>query len=155
MYAPNTAAVSTPIGLVLIEGDDERISSLRLGGTGPARAGAATAVREAAAQVEAYFARTLRIFDLPLAPAATARGAVLRQAIVDIGYGDTASYGALAGLTGSSARALGQACARNRFPLVVPCHRVLQAGGMLGPYSAGEGPITKRWLLGFEGVQPR
>ena len=92
------------------------------------------------------------MFDLPLAPAATMRGEVLRQAMVNIGFGDTASYGELAARIGSSARALGQACARNPFPIVVPCHRVLQAGGVLGSYSAGEGPVTKRWLLRHEGV---
>ena len=150
MYAPDTAAIATPIGLVLIEGDGEQVTRIRLGTAGETQAGSAAAVREAAAQITGYFAGRLRAFDLPLARAATPRGAVLRQAMVDVGYGDTASYGELAARIGSSARALGQACARNPFPLVVPCHRVLQAGGVLGPYSAGEGPVTKRWLLAFE-----
>lgn len=101
-------------------------------------------------QLNAYFAGRLTHFDLSLAPARTSRGAVLRDAIVAVGHGATASYGELAHAVGSSARAVGQACARNPFPLVVPCHRVLQAGGVLGPYSAGAGPATKRWLLAFE-----
>ena len=150
MYAPGTAAVSTPIGLVVIEGDDDYVTAIRLAPTVLARPGGTAAVREAAAQLEAYFAGTLRAFDLPLAPAKTPRGAALRQAIVDVGYGETASYGALAQAAGSSARGRGPASARNPFPLVVPCHRVLQAGGMLGPYSAGDGPVTKRWLQDFE-----
>lgn len=149
MYAPETAAVATPIGLIVIEGDDV-VRRIRFHPTGEERQAMTPAVREAAAQVTAYFAGKLRVFDLPLAKAATPRGAVLRQAMVDVGYGDTASYGELAARAGSSARALGQACARNPFPLVVPCHRVLQAGGVLGPYSAGEGPVTKEWLLKFE-----
>lgn len=149
MYGPDTAAVATPIGLVVIEGDDV-VRSIRFHASGKARTGSAPAVREAAAQITAYFAGERTLFELALAPAATPRGGVLRQAMVDIGYGDTASYGELARRVGSSARALGQACARNPFPLVVPCHRVLQAGGVLGPYSAGEGPVTKRWLLEFE-----
>ena len=149
MYAPDTAAVATPIGMIVIEGHDDVVQRIRLHPAGKERQATAPAVREAAAQVAAYFARTLRVFDLPLRAAATTRGTVLRQAMIDVGYGETASYGELATRIGSSARALGQACARNPFPLVVPCHRVLQAGGVLGPYSAGEGPVTKRWLVDF------
>ena len=150
MYAPESAAVATPIGLVVVEGDDHIVHLIRLTGQhAPCSTGAA-AVREATAQLAAYFEGRLRSFHLPLAPAGSERGAVLRRAIVAIGHGETASYGQLARLHGSSARALGQACARNPFPLVVPCHRVLQAGGVLGPYSAGEGPVTKAWLLRFE-----
>jgi methylated-DNA-[protein]-cysteine S-methyltransferase len=150
MYAPETAAVATPIGLVLIEGDDATIARIRFAPGGEPRTAQTAVLRTAAEQLSAWFDGRLRTFDLPLAAAATPRGAVLRQAIVAIGYGDTAGYGELAQAIGSSARAVGQACARNPFPLVVPCHRVLQAGGVLGPYSAGEGPTTKRWLLAFE-----
>ena len=152
MYAPDTAFVATPIGVLRIEGDAARVTRIAIVGQGAECAGTTAAVREAAAQIAAYFAGRLRNFDLSLAPPATPRGGVLRAAIVAIGHGGTASYGELARITGSSARALGQACARNPFPIVVPCHRVLQAGGALGPYSAGEGPVTKRWLLAFEGA---
>lgn len=149
-YAPDLASIATPIGLVTIEGDGHHVRRIRLTGPGEAMTCAAPAVREAAAQIAAFFAGRLQRFDLPLAPAATPRGGVLRQAMINIGYGTTSSYGALARATGSSARALGQACARNPFPILVPCHRVLHAGGVLGPYSAGDGPGTKRWLLDLE-----
>lgn len=154
MYGPEPAAVATPIGLVLIAGDDRRITRIRFALDGEAHPGEGAAVREAAAQVAAWFAGRLSRFDLPLAPAATPRGQVLREAIVAVGHGETASYGELAQRVGSSARAVGQACARNPFPLVVPCHRILQSGGALGPYSAGDGPATKSWLLDFE-ARPR
>ena len=150
MYWPDTASLATPIGTVVIEGDDERIYGIRLGPASPPQEGSGQATREAAAQIAAYFSGNLRAFDLPLAPAISPRGEALRQAIVAIQHGETASYGELAQVIGSGARALGQACARNPFPLVVPCHRVLRAGGVLGPYSAGEGPATKRWLLDHE-----
>lgn len=149
MYEP-TAAVATPIRLVVIEGDDALLTRIRFGPAGDARAGGGAAVREAAAQVEAWFAGRLTRFDLPLAPSASIRGQALRDAIVAVGHGEQASYGEIAGRIASSARAVGQACARNPFPLVVPCHRIVQAGGALGPYSAGDGPTTKRWLLEFE-----
>ena len=70
--------------------------------------------------------------------------------MIGIGYGRTVSYGALATSARSSARAIGQACARNPFPIIIPCHRVLNASGSLGANSAGQGPETKRWLLDFE-----
>lgn len=110
-------------------------------------------IREALRQLNAYFAGRLTVFDLPLAPSLTPRGDALRQAIVAVPYGRTASYGDLAQAIGSSPRAIGQACARNPFPIVVPCHRILGAGGGLGAYSAGQGPITKSRLLDLERPQ--
>ena len=89
-------------------------------------------------------------FDLPLAAPSTPRGAAHRDGIAAIGFGETASYGMVARAIGSGPRAVGQACRRNPFPLIVPCHRIVGAGGSIGHYSAGAGLATKRWLLEFE-----
>lgn len=89
-------------------------------------------------------------FDLPLADPITPRGAAHREAIAAIPYGETASYGALAHMLGSSPRAVGQACRRNPLPILIPCHRVIGAGGAIGHYSGGEGIATKLWLLDHE-----
>ena len=105
---------------------------------------------EALAQLSAWFAGELTQFDLPLAEPDTPRGAAHRQAIADIPYADTASYGAIACMIGSSPRAVGQACRRNPFPIVIPCHRVIGAGGSIGYYSGGAGVATKLWLLQHE-----
>ena len=69
-----------------------------------------------------------------------------------IPHGQTRSYGQLAAICGSpgAARAVGQVMARNRFPLVVPCHRVLGSGGALGGFSAPQGLAMKRRLLELE-----
>lgn len=69
-----------------------------------------------------------------------------------IARGGTKTYGELAARCGSpgAARAVGQVMARNRFPLVVPCHRVLAAGGLIGGFSAPEGLAMKRRLLSLE-----
>ena len=69
-----------------------------------------------------------------------------------IPFGQTRSYGQLAAICGSpgAARAVGQVMAKNRFPLVVPCHRVLSAGGRLGGFSAPDGLRMKRRLLAME-----
>jgi methylated-DNA-[protein]-cysteine S-methyltransferase len=68
----------------------------------------------------------------------------------DIPAGETVSYGELAVRVGSpqAARAVGMANAANPVPLIVPCHRVVRAGGVLGGY--GYGPDMKRWLLRHE-----
>lgn len=150
MYARDTARIATPVGVITISGDDHELHAITLGGEGEIVAGTAAPVRAAAEQLTAWFAGALTTFDLALSAAASERGAALRSAMVAIPYGDTLSYGALAKVAASSARAIGQACARNPFPIVVPCHRVLNASGSLGAYSAGEGPITKQWLLAFE-----
>jgi methylated-DNA-[protein]-cysteine S-methyltransferase len=74
-----------------------------------------------------------------------------------IAYGQTRSYGELAEAAGSpgAARAVGTTMAKNRFPLVVPCHRVVASGGGIGGFSAPNGLDMKRQLLALEGHTPR
>jgi len=71
-----------------------------------------------------------------------------------IGWGETATYGELADRAGSpgSARAVGQAMARNPIPIIIPCHRVLAANRKVGGFSAHGGTLTKERLLAIEGV---
>jgi methylated-DNA-[protein]-cysteine S-methyltransferase len=74
------------------------------------------------------------------------------EALRSIPYGETATYGEVAALAGhpNAQRALGSVCGSNRFAIVVPCHRVVAAGG-LGSYGP-LGPDYKRRLLELEGV---
>ncbi|MBR0552989.1 methylated-DNA--[protein]-cysteine S-methyltransferase [Stakelama marina] len=151
MYARDHGMIATPIGTIHVEGDDELLYAIRICDSEPGeRRGSATMVRTAIEQIGAWFAGDRTRFDLALAPLSTRRGEQLRAGLIDVGYGETLSYGAFANILGSSARAIGQLCARNPFPIVVPCHRILAAGGVLGAYSAGTGPATKRWLLDHE-----
>ena len=152
MYARDTARIATPVGVITISGDDHELHAITLGGEGEIVAGTAAPVRAAAEQLTAWFAGALTTFDLALSAAASERGAALRSAMVAIPYGDTLSYGALAKVAASSARAIGQACARNPFPIVVPCHRVLAAGDKPGGFSASGGVRTKLRLLLIEGA---
>ncbi len=143
------ASLVTPIGTLLVTADGHALTRIEVG-TGPQRPPETALLAEALAQLEAWFGGRLAVFDLPLAAPASPRGAALRGAIAAIGYGETASYGAVARAIDSGPRAVGQACRRNPFPLVIPCHRVVGSGGTLGHYSAGAGVTTKRWLLDFE-----
>jgi methylated-DNA-[protein]-cysteine S-methyltransferase len=72
-----------------------------------------------------------------------------------VGWGATTTYGALAKSIGSprAARAVGHAMARNPITIVIPCHRVLAAGGELHGFSAYGGLVTKERLLVLEGVR--
>jgi methylated-DNA-[protein]-cysteine S-methyltransferase len=72
-----------------------------------------------------------------------------------LGRGETTTYGAVAKALGAgpeAARDVGQAMANNPVPLIVPCHRVLKAGGGVGGFSAPGGSIAKARMLALEGV---
>lgn len=150
MYARDHALIATPIGPIRVEGDAEVLICIEIGVEGAYRRGESAIVRNAADQLESYFSGDLKVFYLPLPPAVSPRGQVLRAGLITVHYGETASYGELARRLESGPRAIGQLCARNPFPIVVPCHRVVEAGGVLGSYSSGDGPTTKRWLLDHE-----
>lgn len=77
-------------------------------------------------------------------------------AVRRIGWGQTTTYGAIAKELGAgpeAARDVGQAMANNPVPLIIPCHRVLAAGGKLGGFSAPGGGATKTRMLELEGVK--
>jgi methylated-DNA-[protein]-cysteine S-methyltransferase len=77
-------------------------------------------------------------------------------ALRQVGRGETTTYGALAKAVGAgreAARDVGEAMARNPAPLIIPCHRVLAAGGKLGGFSAPGGSTTKARMLEMEGVR--
>lgn len=75
-----------------------------------------------------------------------------------LGWGETTTYGAIAKELGAgpeAARDVGKAMAANPVPLIVPCHRVIAAGGKLGGFSAPGGTDTKLWMLENEGAAAR
>lgn len=75
-----------------------------------------------------------------------------------LGWGETTTYGAIAKELGAgpeAARDVGKAMATNPVPLIVPCHRVLAAGGKIGGFSAPGGSDTKMRMLELEGTAPR
>ena len=103
-------------------------------------------------ELSAYFAGVPTDFAaLILAPRGTPFQLRVWQELRRIPWGQTISYGELARRVGNpkASRAVGQANAVNPIPLIVPCHRVIAAGGGLGGYSSGLD--RKRWLLRHEG----
>lgn len=114
-------------------------------------------VTEVIAAVERYFAGEPTDFSavaLDLAGADVFFEQVY-QAVRRIGWGQTTTYGAIAKELGAgpeAARDVGQAMAKNPVPLIIPCHRVLAAGGKLGGFSAPGGAAAKTRMLELEGV---
>jgi len=108
------------------------------------------AFADTTAQLDAYLAGGRQAFDLPLDPVGTVWQRRVWDALTDIPYGATESYGALAARLGTprASRAVGLANGRNPVSIVVPCHRVVGADGRLTGY--GGGLARKEHLLGLE-----
>lgn len=140
--------VPSPLGPLTLTAAGGRLTTLDWQDAGATDADPVLAA--AAEQLAAYFAGRLTAFDLSVAPAGTPFQQRVWQAMREIPFGAAASYGGLALQLGSSARAVGGACARNSLPIVIPCHRILASRGSLGGYSGGVGLETKRWLLRHE-----
>ena len=107
---------------------------------------------QAQEQLEAYFARELQDFTLPLAMHGTAFQKAVWQELQMVPYGVTTTYSDLARQIERphSVRAVGQANAHNPISIIVPCHRVISSSGKLTGY--GGGLERKAALLALEGV---
>lgn len=149
-----TGVLPSPLGPVVLTGDDDGLTAVLVGPEAPALAQHLprddTAFREATRQLEQWFAGERAAFDLPLAPARTPFRQRVRDALTAVPYGTTTTYGALARQLGGvgASRAVGTACARNPLGIVVPCHRVVGADGTLTGFAGGL--PRKRWLLEHE-----
>ncbi len=106
---------------------------------------------EARRQLAAYFAGTLTEFDLPLAPRGSGFQRQVYDAMSAIPFGETRTYGDIAGDLECPAQPVGQACGSNPIPIIIPCHRVVGANGLTG-FSGGDGVETKVQLLRHEGA---
>jgi methylated-DNA-[protein]-cysteine S-methyltransferase len=108
---------------------------------------------EATRQLRAYLADPDFSFGLPLRASGTAFQRRVWEQIAAIPNHQTRTYGQLAKFLHNAPRAVGQACAANPFPLLVPCHRVIATGGGLGGFARQGGGFLldiKHWLLAHE-----
>jgi len=145
---------ATPKGLVRVAYDVEdhdRVLETLTRQISPRVLRAPKRLDAAARELDEYFARKRRAFDLPL-DLSLSRGfrQLVQRHLPEIGYGQTRTYGQVAQLVGNpnAVRAVGTACATNPLPVVVPCHRVLKADGTPGGYVGG--PAAKMTLLRLE-----
>lgn len=157
--------VDSPLGPVFIGGSEagiHRLDFLRDGKdeayfrahleaeTGASAERDPEAASAAATQLREYFEGTRERFTLPLKPLGTDFQRQVWEALLDIPFGETSTYGALAKRLGrpTASRAVGACVGRNPMSVVVPCHRVLGANGALTGYASGLD--RKRRLLALE-----
>jgi methylated-DNA-[protein]-cysteine S-methyltransferase len=96
-------------------------------------------INEAFSQLNAYFAGELKQFSLPLAPIGTDFMQTVWKALLDVPYGETASYKQIAEKMGNpkAVRAVGMANNKNPLPIFIPCHRIIGSNGKLVGYAGG------------------
>ncbi len=143
----------SPVGILSLEAGEAGVFGLSFGDRGPSRPGPSARARahlEAAeAALREYFAGRP-----PPVPTLHLEGSPFQRSVWEalraIPWGEVRSYGEIAGALGcpGAARAVGGANHENPIAILIPCHRVVQAGGRLGGY--GGGPEVKRWLLAHE-----
>ena len=149
----------SPLGPITLAGDGEALTGLWFDGQAHFGPGAGKAYAEgdlpvfdaALRWLEAYFSGRVPDVDVPVQLTGTPFRRRVWEALRSIPYGKTTTYGDLAKALGAtSARAVGSAVARNPVSLIVPCHRVIGAGGRLTGYAGGL--ARKRALLELEGI---
>ena len=162
----NVMTIRTPLGWLAALGDDGVLHQLTMGhASAPAALRAIEAAHEAEFHLANWNGELAEMLKAFAAGEAVEFNAVrielshltdFQQCVVRhcrrIPLGRTLSYGELAVKAGSprAARAVGSVMAMNRYPLIVPCHRVVAAGGRLGGFSAPQGLQLKRRLLDLE-----
>ena len=150
---PRATLHPTPIGELLLLADNGALTGVRMDANlppGRSPTGDDALLREAAAQLDAYFAGRLTRFDLPVRSGGTPFQEAVWRALREVPYGETASYRDLAVRSGHprASRAVGAAMGRNAVSIILPCHRIVGSDGSLAGY--GGGLERKRFLLSLE-----
>ena len=145
---------SSPVGLLKIERTKQGICGLYFLKDQPAPPHRAAPdhplLQQAVQELDEYFAGRRTVFTVPLAPEGTPFQLTVWQALQNIPYGSTCSYGEIAAAIGNpkASRAVGMANNKNPLPIFIPCHRVIGANGKLVGY--GGGLDIKEKLLALE-----
>lgn len=155
---------ASPIGKLTLASDGENLTGLWMEGQryfaqshrNPIPAPTLPIFWETALWLDAYFAGdNPSVACLPLKPAGSDFRQRVWQILLQIPYGQTYTYGQISKMMGAamSAQAVGGAVGHNPISIIIPCHRVLGAGGSLIGYAGG---IAKKlWLLRHEGIAPQ
>jgi methylated-DNA-[protein]-cysteine S-methyltransferase len=140
----------SPVGPLRLRADDDALLELSFADAAGERDDDSPILAAARRQLDEYFAGERTDFDLPLRLEGTRWEQRVWDALLEIGYGETTSYGAIAAQLDApgSARAVGAANGRNPVAIIVPCHRVIGASGKLTGY--GGGLERKSTLLDLE-----
>lgn len=147
----NASVLSTRFGEITVVTQGNRVVRVVLPGHDAPLAAPSDASERAATHIAQYLSHSRTQWNLDIAvPAGTPFQLAVWRALTAIPFGETRTYGQIAKAIGHprAARAVGTACALNPVPLLVPCHRVVPAGGGVGNYAGGT--AMKAALLGME-----
>ena len=139
---------NSPLGPLTVFEDRNAVVAVEWGRAGRSDP-SSSLLEEAHRQFDTYFDGRLKVFNLSLHPAGSAFQHAVWDQMLRIPYGRTRTYGDIADALMSAPRAVGSACAANPIPIIVPCHRVVGAGGRMTGYSGGQ--EIKIQLLRLEG----
>lgn len=143
-----TLTFETPLGALCAAEEDGAITALRFGEGG--QNAETPLLLRAREQILEYFDGKRKSFDLPLCPEGTDFQKRVWRALEQIPYGEKRTYSEIAASVGSphACRAVGTTCNRNPIAIIVPCHRVIGASGLLVGYAYGLD--AKKYLLSLE-----
>lgn len=149
-----TTQIHSPIGMLWIRSIGEQINAVSFDRPADPIENPSPVLIDAAQQINAYFDRRLKKFDLPFLLNGSEHQQKVWRIISEIPFGRTLTYAAIAEWFGGStfARAVGSACGSNPIPIIIPCHRVIASNGRLTGYLGGID--RKRSLLELEGASP-
>jgi len=152
-HYPLNAVIPTPIGNLGLMTDDEYITGLVwLADTHPYKPPGSPPAESAGIALREYFHDASAFPRLPLKLTGTGFQRRVWSALQEIPVGRTVTYGQLAKELKTGSRAIGQACRTNPVMILVPCHRVVSAGGLGGFMGKARQLQVKRWLLEHEGA---
>lgn len=142
--------IDSPVGLLTLRAEDGALTAILFGDERTGLPGSDQILDQAEAELKEYFAGERKEFTVPVRLTGTEFQKKVWAALEEIPYGGTATYGEIAARIGSpkACRAVGTANHHNPVPIIVPCHRVIGAGGSLTGY--GGGLEVKAYLLTLE-----
>lgn len=143
--------VDSPVGPLSVTVEEDAITGLRFGALPGEDDPGSNLLDAAQGFIERYFQRNPETCPLPLRPAGTDFQHQVWDQMLAIPFGHTKTYGDIAKAIGGTARSVGWACGSNPIPLLIPCHRVMGAGGRFVGFSGGSGVPLKADLLRHEG----
>lgn len=150
-------SIDTPVGVLTLQSNGEAISRVFWSDSG-----VSAAIDEtdsicdiAAEQLLSYFFGHRKQFTVPVSLGGSDLQRKVWRVMREIPFGDVLTYGDVARAVGSEPQAVGTACGQNPVPVIVPCHRIVGAGGKLTGFSGGRGIETKAFLLDHESGQGR
>ena len=120
--------MDSPLGIITLTEESGALTALDFTPDSVPLPPASPLLQSACLQLEEYFSGSRKAFSLPLSPKGTAFQQRVWQGLLTIPYGESITYAQLAQIIGNG---------KNPLPILIPCHRVIAAGGRLGGYSCG------------------